>query len=117
MNELKQQDIVWVKFPYSDLHGQKFRPAVIISNDNYNKKNSDVVACAITSKLDEKEHSILIDESNLSSGKMPLKSRIRADKIMNIEKILIAKTFAQLDAKTFDMTISEIMKLVKRHSK
>jgi len=43
-----------------------------------------------------------------------LKSRIRADKIMQIEKSLIAKAFARLDDKTFDLLNAEIMKLLKR---
>ncbi|MEK6888422.1 MAG: type II toxin-antitoxin system PemK/MazF family toxin [Candidatus Aenigmatarchaeota archaeon] len=114
MNELKQQDIVWVKFPYSDLHGQKFRPAVVVSNNAYNRKKQDVVVCAITSNLNEKEHGIMIDESNLSSGKLLMKSMVRADKIMLIEKALVAKTFARLNDDTFDMLTAEITKLMRR---
>jgi len=114
MGETKQQDIVWVRFPYSDMKESKFRPAVVVSNDSYNKKNMDVVACAVTSKLDDREYSILLDESNISSGKMPLKSRIRADKIILIDKLLVAKTFARLDNRTFDLLTYEISRLVKR---
>ncbi len=110
----KQQDIIWVRFPYSDFEEAKFRPAVVVSNNDYNKENPDVAACAITSNLDEKDYSILIDESNIAEGKLPLKSKIRADKIMQIEKTIISKAFARLDDKTFDLTIVEIMKLVKR---
>lgn len=109
-----QQDIVWVRFPYSDLSEGKFRPALVVSNDQYNKKGSDVVACAVTSKLDEKEYSILIDESDIANGKLPMKSRIRSDKIMQIEQSLIAGAFARLDDAAFDRITGEIMKLVKR---
>ena len=114
MGEARQQDIVWVRFPYSDMKESKFRPAVVVSNDDYNKKNPDVVACAITSKLDGMDYSILMDESNISSGKMPLKSRIRADKIILIDKALVAKAFARLDNRTFDSLTYEISRLVKR---
>lgn|SRR3989338_6699558 len=114
MSDAKQQDIIWVKFPYSNIGEAKFRPAVVVSNNDYNKNNMDVVACAITSKLDEREYSILIDGKNMQNGKLVLKSRIRADKIMQIEKSLIAKAFARLDDKTFDLLNAEIMKLLKR---
>lgn len=114
MGEIKQQDIVWTKFPYSDMQEAKFRPAVVVSNNEYNKKNPDIIACAVTSKLHEKEYSISLDKSNLASGNLPLKSRIRADKIIQIEKSLIAKSFARLNDKTFDSLVDEIKKLIKR---
>ena len=86
---MKQQEIIWVKLPFSSFEESKVRPAVVVSNDNYNTKTQDVVVCAITSKLEEKSYTVLIDNKNLSEGKLPLKSRIRADKIMQIEKNLI----------------------------
>ena len=115
MSEVRQQDIVWIRFPYSDMKEGKFRPAIVVSNEKYNKNRLDVIACAVTSKLDEKDYTILIDQSNMSSGKLPLKSRIRADKIMQIEKKLVEKPFARLDDKTFDLLADEIKKLISRH--
>ncbi len=111
---MNQQDIVWVKLPFSSLKESKVRPAVVVSNNEYNKRSQDIVVCAITSKLDEKQYSILIDDKNLSSGNLPLKSRIRADKIIQIEKDIVIKPFAILNDKTFDELINEIMKLLKR---
>ena len=117
MREIRQQDIVWVRFPYSDMSEEKFRPAVVASNDSYNRKSHDVIVCAITSKLDSKAYSVLIDDSMLSSGSMPLKSRIRADKIIRIEKGLVVKPFARLNNEAFDELTNEIMSLVKRIQK
>ena len=42
------------------------------------------------------------------------KSRIRADKIMQIEKNLIINAFARLDNKIYDSLNNEINELVKR---
>ena len=114
MKDAQQQDIVWVRFPYSDLKESKFRPALVVSCNDYNKNHLDVLVCAVTSNLGEKEHSVLIDKSNVSSGKMPVKSRIRADKIMHIENSLIAGVLAKIDNKTFDELVQEIVRLVKR---
>ena len=111
---MRQQDIVWVRLPFSSLEEGKVRPAVIVSNNEYNGKNPDVIVCAITSKLEEKRYSIIIDYKNISQGKLPLKSRIRADKIMQIEKNLILKSFAQLDNKTFDSLVKEITHLMQK---
>ncbi|MBI2652159.1 type II toxin-antitoxin system PemK/MazF family toxin [Candidatus Woesearchaeota archaeon] len=111
---MRQQDIIWVRLPFSSLEGSKVRPAVIVSNNDYNGIRPDVIVCAITSKLEDTRYSIVIDNKNISQGKLPLKSRIRADKIMQIEKNLIIKSFARLDNKTFDLLTKEIINLIQR---
>ena len=112
---MKQQDLVWVKLPFSNLEESKVRPAVIVSNNDYNNRSQDVVVCAITSNLEQKLYSIIIDNKNLSKGKLPIKSRIRADKIMQIEKNLIISAFAQIDNKTYDLLIIEINNIIERN--
>ena len=114
MDEFKQQDIVWAKFPFSDMRDAKFRPALVVSNSIYNRNNSDVLVCAITSTPDRKEYSIVIDSSNLSSGKLPIKSMVRSDKIIVIEKNLLEKSFARLNDKTFDLVVNGVKRLIER---
>ena len=111
---MNQQDLVWVKLPFSNLRESKVRPALVVSNNSYNKFNPDIVVCAITSKLKENAYSVLIENKDLSSGNLPIKSRVRADKIMQIEKEIVIRTFAKLESKAFDKVINEIVKLVKR---
>ncbi len=111
---MNQQDIVIANISFSNLVESKIRPAVVISNNDYNKRNQDILVCAITSNIDDKPYTILIDSSNLSNGKLPMKSRIKADKILQIEKKLVIKTFAKLDNKTFDVLSQEIYNLIKR---
>lgn len=111
---MNQQELVWIKLPFSNLEETKIRPAVVVSNNDYSKKNRDVVVCAVTSNLDDNQYSIFIDNTNLSSGNLPIKSRVRADKIIQVEKNLIIKSFAKLDNKTFDELIKKIVKLIQR---
>ena len=110
---MKQMDLVWVKLPFSNLEDSKFRPAVIVSNNGYNSQSQDVVVCAVTSNLDAKRYSILLGQENLSVGNLPIKSRVRADKIMQVEKGLIVRSFAALDESTFDALVAELVRLVK----
>ena len=46
-------DIVLVDFPFSSNVGIKKRPAVVISNFNFNNAKEDIVLLAITSKIDD----------------------------------------------------------------
>lgn len=111
---MKQQDLVWVRLPFSNLEGSKVRPAVIVSNNDYNRQSQDVVVCAVTSNLEAKKHSIVISQENLAGGKLPITSRIRADKVMLVEKSLVVKPFAAIDNQTFDSLIAELTGLVRR---
>ncbi len=111
---MNQQDLVWVKLPFTSLEESKIRPAVIVSNNGYNRKVQDIVVCAVTSKTEEAPYSIPITQENLSEGRLPVKSRIKADKIMQVEKSLIIRSFARLDNKTFASLTDDIMRLVKR---
>lgn len=113
---MNQQDVVWVSVPFSDFTENKIRPALVISNNEYNRRNQDLIICAITSKL-KGDYGIQIDNNDLSFGNLPMKSQIRADKIMHIEKTLVVGSFAKLNDKSFDKLIGEIVKLIERKIK
>ena len=109
---MSQSDIIWVSLPFSDYKEAKVRPAVVVSNDEYNKSHSDIIVCAITTNLQTKEYSVIIDNENISSGKLPFKSRIRADKILQISKSLSKGSFASINQSTFKALTKEILKLI-----
>lgn len=111
---MKQKDIVWVRMPFSDLQGQKARPALVVSRDAYNHAHDDVVVCAITSNLESNEYKVAITEKDLDLGKLPLPSMVRADKILQIEKKLIDRTFARIKNGTYDEVVKRLHSLVRR---
>jgi mRNA interferase MazF len=61
----KQGEILLIPIPFSDLSSQKQRPVLVLSNDIYNKITEDLVVAAITSKLNNLDYSIIIDQLNL----------------------------------------------------
>ena len=111
---MNQQDLVWVRLKFSNLEESKVRPALIISNDKYNKRTKDVVVCAITSKMREIPYSILVNNRDLSLGELPIKSRVRADKILHVEQSLVIRPFARLKNRTFDTVVEKVGHLIKR---
>jgi mRNA interferase MazF len=44
-------DVVLVPFPFTSQMASKKRPAVVVSNGNYNRAKPDVVVMAVTSQL------------------------------------------------------------------
>ncbi len=88
--EVKQKEIILISFPFSDLSGTKVRPALVISNNIFNSYSNDCLVVPMTTVLKENiKYSIDIEQSDLKSGKLIKKSRIRVDKITPIEKSLI----------------------------
>ena len=108
----EQQDIVIVPFPFTDLSSTKQRPVLILSKNEYNQKGGDVITCGITSNLDNKEYSILIDNSSLAEGSIPVKSRIKIDKLFTISKLLVRKKVAKLNNEQFESVKKELFRLL-----
>ena len=91
----KQREIVLVPFPYSDLSSTKRRPVLIVSNDDYNGKYSDVVVAVISSKIrPEDTYSILLSNDDLDYGFLPEESAVRVHKLFTIDKSRILKKFS-----------------------
>ncbi len=109
---VQQKEIVLLPYPFSDLEGKKVRPALIVSNDIFNKKSDDCVMVPMTSVIKDEPYSIIIYQENLSSGKLLKTSRVRADKIFNAEKGLIIMKIGIVNDKTFDKIKEEIIKIL-----
>ncbi|MGB1110131.1 MAG: type II toxin-antitoxin system PemK/MazF family toxin [Gammaproteobacteria bacterium] len=62
MTNFERADVVLVRFPFTDQRGTKQRPAVIISNADYQQQRPDAILMAITSQL----------HSNISFGERRL---------------------------------------------
>ncbi|MFH1505920.1 MAG: type II toxin-antitoxin system PemK/MazF family toxin [archaeon] len=108
----EQREIVLTPFPFSDLSNIKQRPVLILSNNEYNYKTEDLLVCGLTSTLKDTEYSVLIDNKNLEAGMIPLKSRIKVDKIFTLEQSLFKKKLGKLDKETFEKVKEELMKLI-----
>ncbi|MBT3691040.1 type II toxin-antitoxin system PemK/MazF family toxin [Candidatus Woesearchaeota archaeon] len=109
--QFKQKDILIIPLPFTDLTTIKQRPVLIVSNDTYNFNTEDFIVCGITSNLKDARCSVLIESKNLIEGKLPTTSRIKVDKIINLNKSLVKKKIGVLDDKTFEKVKKELEKL------
>jgi len=104
-------DIVLVPFPFTNMSQTKPRPVLILSNTAYNKSSLDFVCCGITSNLNNKDHSILLDPNDMEDGTIPKKSRIKFNKIFTLEKTLIIKKIGKVDSKILKSVNSALFSL------
>ena len=100
-----QGDIILINIPFSDLKSSKKRPALIISKNEYNKKQEDIIIAAITSNIIIKDYIVEFDNDDLRNGTIPKKSCIRADKIYTLNKFIIVKKLATISDDILEKTI------------
>lgn len=108
----EQGEIVIVPFPFSDLSDIKQRPVLILSKNSDNEKFGDIITCGITSNLKNADYSIEIDNKDLSVGVIPVKSKIKVDKLFTLDKKIIKKKIARINKDTFNKVRSEFFKLI-----
>lgn len=99
----KQRDVVFIKFPYTNLEGIKQRPAVIISADWYNDLRDDVIVLAITSKLSGKgnrDSYIVVPSIDKACG-LKKSSIIKMGKVMTLHKGFITERIGELPVPQF----------------
>ena len=110
--QFNQGDILVVPFPFSNLRAIIQKPVLVLSNDSYNKNSDDIITCGITSNLKDTSCSVMIDNNNLSGGKIPIQSRIKVDKLFTVEKRIVKKKIAKVNKETFGKVKQEFIKLI-----
>lgn len=109
--EAKQKEIVLLPYPFSNLEGTKVRPTVIISNDSFNKRSADCIMVPLTTVIKNEPYSVIINQEDLTSGKLLKTSRIRIDKIFAVEKRIIIMSIGMISNSTFEKIKQEILKM------
>jgi len=108
----KQGDILLIPIPFTDLSSHKRRPVIVVSNDQYNRKTSDIVVVAMTSNPQVTDYSLSITSSDLVEGALNRPGKIRVDKIYTLSQAIVAKTFGQVDDKTLGRIRRRLANLV-----
>lgn len=101
-----QRDIILIPFPYSDLTGSKFRPALIISNKKLNESD-DRICCLITSNQ-QHLNCIEIKESFIENGKLPFKSWIKPYRLFTVNEKIIKKKLCIVNKEFYKIILKEI---------
>lgn len=105
MGKFAVGSVVLVTFPFSNLKGQKIRPALVLANVEFN----NFILCQITSKSYTSKISIFLKPSNFVTGGLPIVSYVRPDKLFTADTTIIKKTVGQLTT----VTKNEILKAVR----
>ncbi len=99
--------VVLVTFPFSNLKGQKIRPALVLAKVEFD----NLVLCQITSKAYTSKTAIAIKEKDFASGKLPVQSFVRPDKLFTADETIIKDVVGQLKSISRDKILKSVHKL------
>ena len=111
-SSVSQKDVVLIPFPFSDLRQAKFRPAIVMSNDHYNRRFHDFIAIPLTSNPNTRDHTVVVTSKEMATGSLPMDSVAKVDKVFSLERKLIVRTFGQIRQDVFDNIKTELIKLI-----
>ena len=105
---MSKGSIVLVPFPFTDLSGNKVRPALVL----YVSKNGEDCVVAFISSIKQKtqtQFEIPIKSSNANGLKTD--SIVRVDKIATLQKKIILGDFGKLELETLNIVDKKIKQL------
>src|SRR3989338_2900407 len=92
MGKFAVGEVVLVSFPFSNLQGQKIRPALVLAKVEF----GDLVLCQITSKPYKSKIAIRIEFKDFAQGKLPVVSYVRPNKLFTADSSIVKKTVGRL---------------------
>ena len=92
MGQFVKGDIVIIPFPFTDLSGNKKRPAFVAAN----LSGDDIIVCQITSKSKSDSFALSLGAHDFVSGGLPVDSFIRPNKIFTADKNIILSVAGHL---------------------
>jgi len=101
-------DVVVIPFPFSDLSGSKRRPALVVADWG----GDDVMLCQITSQSKRDGLEVPLTEADFDSGRLPIASHIRPNKVFTADKRIIRYVAGRLSAAKYREVAASIVKLV-----
>lgn len=110
----EQGDILLVPIPFTDLSSQKRRPVIVISNNSYNRKTTDLVVVAMTSNPVESDYSFTISSDDLDIGTLNHPGKVRVDKIYTISTSIVVKAFGRVNEEVLEKIRKELQALVAK---
>lgn len=99
-------------WPFRNNKGTKVRPVIVLSNDRYNAGFNDFIGVAVTSNLDVRDHTILLTDKELESGRLKVISVIKVDYVSSMEQSLVQKRIGRITKQTFDSIVKELTQIL-----
>ncbi len=86
---LSPGDVVVALFCYADLSGAKYRPALVVSTEEFNKETGHLILAAISHKPVKERYDLLLERWKEAGLRLP--SKVRVGRLLTVEAKLTRK--------------------------
>lgn len=107
MGKFANGTVVLVSFPFSDLRGQKIRPALVLAEAEFD----NLILCQITSKPYSSKIAIKLEKNDFAAGGLPVLSYTRPDKLFTADKMIIKGEAGILTSTTKNRILKKVRDL------
>ena len=108
---MKQKDIVLLPFPFTNLEESKVRPAMIVSNDSFNRRSDDCIMVPLTTVIEDTPYSMIIDQEDMNSGNLLKPSMVKIDKVFTVEKRMAVMKIGSVNDATFKEIKNKLLEI------
>ena len=99
--------VVSVLFPFSNLKGQKIRPALVLASVEF----ENLILCQITSKSYSSRTAIKVENDDFEEDSLPVVSFIRPDKLFTADETIIKNIVGQLKPHVKNKILKSVRRL------
>jgi mRNA interferase MazF len=109
MGKFVKGDVVTVPFPFTDLTGNKKRPAFVVAD----LPGDDIIVCQITSKKSPADSFALsLEAGDFASGSLPVDSFIRPNKLFTADKNIILSVAGHLSENKTREAVGSVISII-----
>jgi mRNA interferase MazF len=108
MGTFVKGDVVVIPFPFTDLSGNKRRPAFVVAD----LSGDDIIVCQITSKARSDSFALTLDANDFISGSLPVDSFIRPNKIFTASKMMVLSLAGHVSELKTATVLETIIKII-----
>lgn len=100
-----------VPFPFTDLSGNKRRPALVLSPEDFH--DEDLILCAITSRLPERfsRWEVSLAARDMAQEELPRESVIKVGKLFTMHRKLISSRFGAVKQEKLQEVLGGLRRL------
>ncbi len=113
-SELAREDVVLIRFPFTDLSGDRLRPAVVVGRPIAD----DVLVAFVTSRPDVMdagaEHALVPEDREFAMTGLKVASRVRLNKLATLHRALVRRRLGRVGPRTrraMDQALRDVLDL------
>ena len=108
---MKRGELYLVNVDFIDSSESKVRPALILSNNSYNKHHPDIIICSVTTNSSH-DCFLKIEEASLTSGSIYPGSGVRYDSITRVDKARFGRRIGRVSADFHQEIVNKLLLLL-----